>query len=387
MLWTSTPATSSGDVMAAADVVVVGGGLVGAATAFELARDGARVTLVDRHDTGRASDAGAGILSPETITDLPEPVMALVDRAGGHVADLVAALRDVGGPDPSYEICGSLTVATQPGEDDWFASTRTAATARHPGVLVDVDPAAARAMFPALGEIRSALFNPRAARIDGRAITAALTSGAQRLGVVIRHGSCLRIVTDGGRVRAVELADDTLPCGAVVMAGGAWTDELAAPFGVRPGVHPLRGQIVHLRLEGVETVRWPIVQPVLGFYAVPWPDGRIAIGGTMDQVGFDARPTADGLRQLMREGLRLAPGLADATFVEVRVGLRPMGEDGLPTIGAVPGAEGLFVATGLGTDGLLLGPLTGRLVADLVAGHRPPVDLDPLSPARWSGHA
>jgi D-amino-acid dehydrogenase len=372
--------------MTAPDVVVVGGGLVGAATAYELARDGAKVTLVDRHDAGRASDAGAGILSPETITDLPEPVMGLVDRAGDHIRDLMDALCDAGAPEHSYEVCGSLMVSIQAGEDDWFASARRDAIARHPGELADVDADRARAMFPALGEVRHALFNPRAARIDGRSVTAALTRTAERAGVAVRHGSCVGVVVDHERVTAVQLADETLRCGGAVIAGGAWTDELAASLGLRPAVHPLRGQIVHLRLEGIETVRWPIVQPVLGFYAVPWADGRIAIGGTMDDVGFDARPTADGLRQLLREGLRLAPGLADATFVEVRVGLRPMGEDGLPTLGPVPGAEGLFVATGLGTNGLLLGPLSGRVVADQLAGRSPSVDVGPLSPARWSHH-
>jgi D-amino-acid dehydrogenase len=372
--------------MTAPDVVVVGGGLVGAATAYELATDGASVVLVDRHDSGRASDAGAGILSPETITDLPPPVMALVDRAGSHIKDLVDALADAGTPEASYQRCGGLTLAVQPGEDEWFASVRAEALARHPEGLIDVDPSEAQAMFPALGSVRAALFNSAAARIDGRSVTASLTGAAQRRGVDVRTGDCHQIVAVDGVVGAVQIGHDTISCGAVVVAGGAWTDHMAAPLGFRAGVTPLRGQIVHLRLEDTATGDWPICQPVLGFYAVPWPDGRVVVGGTMDDVGFDARPTADGLRQLLREGLSLAPGLAQATFVEVRAGLRPMGEDGMPTIGPVPGVTGLFVATGMGTNGLLLGPVSGRVVADLVVGRSPGVDLGPLSPGRFSAH-
>jgi len=117
---------------------------------------------------------------------------------------------------------------------------------------------------------------------------------------------------------------------------------------------------------------------------VPWSDGRVALGATHEDVGFDARATAGGLRQLFSEGLRVSPGLADATFLEVRVGLRPVSDDDLPIIGPLPGAEHVFVAAGHGANGLLLGPVTGRIVADEVASGRLPLDLAPFAPERFS---
>jgi D-amino-acid dehydrogenase len=144
---------------------------------------------------------------------------------------------------------------------------------------------------------------------------------------------------------------------------------MADALGATVPVAPLKGQIVHLSLPATDTRQWTIVQPVLGFYLVPWPDGRVACGGTMEaQAGFDTRPTADGLHQLLRECLRTAPGLAQATVDEVRVGLRPATPDDRPIIGPVPGWSNVHVATGHGAEGLLLGPYSGRVVARKLLG-------------------
>jgi len=370
-------------VTPAADVVVVGGGVVGAACAYELARDGQRVTLVDRHDVGRATDAGAGILSPETYGGTVPAFLDLADLAGAHYRDLVPDLGELGAPDTRYAVCGALRVGFREGEDDVFAASARVALARHPDVLEPVSVDDARAMFPPLGEIRHALYNPRGARVDGRELVAALEFAARAVGVDWRSGQAARLVVDGERVRAVETPSSTVPCGAVVIAGGAWTTELAGTFGLRSGVRPVRGQIVHLRLRlDADTGSWPVLQPILSHYVVPWPDGRVALGATVEDVGFDARPTAAGLRQLFSEGLRLSPGLADATFLEVRAGLRPVSDDDLPLIGVLPGAANAYVASGHGANGLLLGPVTGRLVADVVSAREPHLDLGCFSPAR-----
>ena len=129
-----------------------------------------------------------------------------------------------------------------------------------------------------------------------------------------------------------------------MIAGGAWTTELARSFGMRTGVRPVRGQIVHLHLDA-DTGSWPVLQPIRSHYVVPFRDGRLALGATVEDVGFDVRPTASGLGQLFSEGLRLSPGLADATFLEVRVGLRPVSDDDLPIIGALAAAENVYVAS------------------------------------------
>ncbi|HEY7138173.1 MAG TPA: FAD-dependent oxidoreductase [Acidimicrobiia bacterium] len=363
------------------DAAVVGGGLVGAACAYELAAGDTTVVVVDAHHPGRATDAGAGILSPESFGPSPAAFLTLADGAGDHYRALVPALRDVGAPDPGYDVCGALRIAFREVDDPFYAENREVAFGRHGDVLRDVSPDRARELFPALGDVRAAYLNPRGARVDGRALTAALGHGARLRGVEWRTGRVDGLVVERDRVVGIDTDGGRVACGAVVVAGGAWTPELASAFGLRVGVRPLRGQIVHLRVDA-DTRAWPVLQPVLSHYVVAWPEGRLALGATMEDVGFDARPTIGGMRQLLAEGLRLAPGLADATFLEVRAGLRPMSDDDLPILGPLPGVAGAFVATGHGANGLLLGPFSARLVADVVHGRTPALDLAPFSPAR-----
>jgi D-amino-acid dehydrogenase len=364
-----------------ADIVVVGGGLVGASCAYELARDGHRVVVVDRHDTGRATDAGAGILSPETMGGLPAPFLDLADLAGAHHRALVPALAETGAPDSRYAVCGALRIAFRELDDDAFAVNAELSVARHPDALTAVTNDEARDLFPPLGEVRAALFNRRGARVDGRALLAAVEHAARAHGAEWRAGSVHGVAVERGRATGVETDTGSIACPTVVVAGGAWTPALAGAFGLRGGVRPVRGQIVHLDVDA-DTSSWPVLQPIFSHYVVPWADRRVALGATVEDVGFDARATAAGLRQLFAEGLRVSPGLADATFREVRVGLRPVSDDDLPILGPVPDVEGVQVATGHGANGLLLGPVSGRLVADLVAGRTPPLDLTPFAPDR-----
>ena len=307
--------------------MVVGGGLVGAACAYELARDGHDVTLVDRHDVGRATDAGAGILSPETYGGSVPSFLDLADLAGEHYRSLVPALAELGAPDPRYDVCGALRVGFREGDDEPFEANANFALARHPDVLERVTVDEARALYPPLGPIRHAVFNRRGARVDGRSMVAALEFAARALGVEWRNETAQLGVNGSGVT--VETPTATISSGAAVIAGGAWTTELASSFGMRTGVRPMRGQIVHLHLDA-DTGSWPVLQPIRSHYVVPFRDGRLALGATVEDVGFEVRPTASGLGQLFSEGLRLSPGLADATFLEVRVGLRPVSDDDLP---------------------------------------------------------
>jgi D-amino-acid dehydrogenase len=367
------------------DAVVVGGGLVGAALAYELCGEGLHTALVDRHDRGRATDAGAGILSPETIVTKSDPWSGLAMASADHYRHLVPELAELGAPDTGYAQCGSLRLAIREWDDELFATTRQQILARSVGTVHDLDPAEARAMCPPLGTVRAALHNPQAARVDGRLATAALLHGARLRGLTELAASVTGFQRVGSEVVAVETDAATLACGAAVIAGGAWTPELGAQLGIELPIVPVRGQIVHLLVEGADTRSWPILQPVLSHYVVSWPGGRIAVGATVEpDAGFDARPTAAGIRQLLSEVLHLAPGLGDATFVEVRTGLRPVSADDVPILGRVAGTDNVYVATGHGANGLLLGPYSARLVAELLLGRGPSTDLEPFAPDRFS---
>ncbi len=376
--------------------MVVGGGLVGASLAYELVTAGATTVLVDRHDPGRATDAGAGILSPETFQDPDPDTFAFGLAAAHHYESLVARLRDDGVADTGFAVTGSLLIAERPGDDEVMERAAGLVRVRSPGVVEEIDPAETSHYFPPLGTVRRALFNAAARRVDGRVLNAALREAAVSRGLrTIDHGATgLEVDRRNRTVTAVITGDGTVPAGAVALAGGAWTAELAGTLDVDIPVVPLKGQIVHLSLPSTDTVGWPIVQPVLGYYLVPWPDGRVACGGTMEaEAGFDHRPTADGVHQLLRECLHTAPGLAQATLVETRAGSRPATPDGRPVLGPIPGWDNAFVATGHGAEGLLLGPYSALTVARSILGldTEDPTEraltgriLDRFTPARFT---
>ncbi len=356
------------------DVIVVGGGIVGTATAYELGRAGARTLLVDRADAGRATDAGAGILSPETAKRDDPAWIELVLAAGKHYDALLPQL----GPDTGWSRCGIQQLATR--ETDLSAWEWVA---EHAAGATEISPDDARAMVPVLGTVIRALHHPRAARVDGRMMCAALGQAARAQGVEVRDGSVDEI--RAGDPATVVVDGDSWCAPSVVIAGGAWTRRFGDQLGVQLPVGPVRGQIAHLGVADHDTGTWPIVQQVYGPYMVPWADRRVAVGATVEDAGFAPRATAGGLREIMREALRVMPGLIDATFGEVRVGLRPMSIDDSPLLGPLPGIGNVFVATGHGANGLLLGPVSGALVADQVLNRKPTLDVDPapFSPARF----
>ncbi len=220
---------------------------------------------------------------------------------------------------------------------------------------------------------------PGGGRVDGRTLRDGLLAGAQAHGASVRAGQAT-LVRTGERVR-VQVDADELAADAVVVAAGAWTDDLLEPLGHPLGVVPQRGQITHLRLDGVDTRAWPTVLPLSGHYLVAFDDSRVVVGATRETgSGFDARLTAAGQREVLDHALRVAPGLADATVLETRVGLRPLPADGVPRLGAVPGTRGVFVNAGFGAGGLTMAPASGDALACAVLGQPAELDLAPFAP-------
>ena len=194
------------------------------------------------------------------------------------------------------------------------------------------------------------------------------------------------LAVEANRVVGVDVGDERIPADRVIVTAGAWVDRVLRPFGVSLPVEPQRGQIVHLRLEGVETEDWPVILPPGSHYIVPFDGGRIVAGATRESgAGFDYRVTAAGQAEVLSEALRIAPGLGAATMIETRVGFRPVGAEIRPLLGWVRGIEGLAVGNGLGAAGLTIGPFAGRLLADLVTGQRGLMDLAPFDPMRRVG--
>lgn len=367
------------------DTIVVGGGLVGVSLGYELVSRGANVHVVDAGFPGQATRAGAGIISPETTVHPHPQFFDLAMRAGEHHRRLADSL---GGPgtENGYEPCSLLRVALGPGEDPFFRETASLMGARTPGVLEPCGVDEAQAMFPPLTRPRQVLVHRGAARVDGSLLRDRLLHEAIGQGLTVRSGKVDGLRTNGDRVQSVSVDGAWVPCGSLALCGGAWTAQLSGLLGVDLPVSPQKGQIVHVHLPGKDSAGWPIVQPVLGYYLVPWPDGRVACGGTVEpEAGFDTRSTVAGARELLREAVKLAPGLADATLLHIKNGLRPATPDDMPLLGAVPGLDNAFVATGHGANGLLLGPYSGRLLAELISDGSPSFNLHPFRPDRFDG--
>ncbi|HSF06963.1 MAG TPA: FAD-dependent oxidoreductase [Methylomirabilota bacterium] len=373
------------------DAAVVGGGLLGTATAYHLASAGARAVLVDRADLGRATDAGAGILSPETNSRDPEAWFRLAAAAVEYYPTLVDRLRGEQAGDTGYAQCGKLVVAVSDDETAPFEHARRIIFERQrargrptAADLHEVTGAEARALFPPLAPVRGAIYSRRAARVDGRLLNRALRTAAEARGLVVRPGSVERLVIERDAVRGLVVGGETVGAGVVAIAGGAWSDAFGQQLGIAIPVVPQRGQIIHLGLPGTDTSRWPMVSAFRQHYLVAWGDSRVVAGATRETgSGFAPHTTSTGVREVLDEALRVAPGLAHAEVREIRVGLRPLTPDGLPVLGPVPGIRGIFLVTGHGPTGLTLGAYSGKLVAEQMLDKPAETDLSAFSVARF----
>lgn len=384
-------------------LVIVGSGVVGAACAFTAAGLGAEVVLVDADLPGQATAAGAGIICPWS-SHTEDPVWyAFACQAAREYPALVAEIADVAdGADVSYRQVGALMVAGDEDEAERDSQRLRAGHAAAPemGEVRTVDAAEASELFPPVRPGSAGIYVGGAARVDGRRLRSGLVRAALAKGAVVTAGRA-ELAVRAGQLTGVEVDGEVLGADAVVAAAGAWTAALVALAGVTVRVAPQRGQIVHLRMESTDTSRWPVVLPARsGHYLLAFDDSRIVAGATRETgSGFDARVTAGGLDEVLTQALAVAPGLAGASHLETRVGLRPAGPDFRPLLGhiavghdgssgpgngatEVPGTCGLVIATGLGASGLTLGPLTGAIAAKVALGVDQPVDLTPFDPLR-----
>ncbi|MET0132431.1 MAG: FAD-binding oxidoreductase [Kibdelosporangium sp.] len=355
-------------------VIVVGDGIVGAVTGYRLAAEGAEVILVDAGLAGQATAAGAGVVFPWPMgrTDWEEFWWA----AAAQYPVLLDQLAADGEPDPGYSRVGAITITDDPSGLAAGAEMIRSLRERDPSVGdVEVLGAGEPAQrFPALRSDLSGVFVSGVGRVDGRLLREALLRAAERHGARRISGSA-RLVAARTRVTGVEVDGEVIGAHAVVVAAGAWAAELCRPLGVAVAVVPQRGQIAHLHLSDVDTSDWPVIRTSHEHYLLAFPGGNVVVGATRETgSGFDYRQTAAGVHKILSDALGVAPGLAEATLREVRIGFRPASVDGRPILSAPENVAGLVVATGLGASGLTLAPLTGTLAADLVLG-RPVPDL------------
>jgi glycine oxidase len=364
-------------VTAGRAVVIVGGGAIGSSLARELARRGNSVTVVERAEPGfEASGAAAGLIAPQAEGLPPGPFFDLAVASRALYPELAAELATETGIDVGWRKKGVLRCFLSGVEDE--GRYRWQRDAGHAVERVERQRINEVTGGAASSEARSGLFFPEDGIVDPRKLTRALWISAERRGVRFLLGtSARRLRLVSGRCRGVETDRGEFDGDAVVDATGAWAafDPEAPP--VR--VEPVRGQIVDLRPAGAML---PCVVESEDAYLVPREDGSLLVGSTEERVGFRKEITAGAVRDLIAAACRLVPALELARFAGAWAGLRPGSADGLPVLGesAVPG---LFFATGHFRNGILLAPVTGRLMSAAVEGSPPP-ELKFFSPNRFS---
>lgn len=364
------------------DIVVVGAGIVGCAVAYELARRGASVELIDDRPAGMgATQASAGMLAPFSEAPDGGPLLEIAARGLAVFDKFVGQLAGDTGAAFNYQRTGTLDVALHAEAFRRLAGTHAILAAR--GVPSELlDSGGVRRQEPQLAAAAiGGLLIPSQGCVGAAELTRAMATAARRHGAqLIEHGRVRRIRRHDGEI-LVQTDRGSLSCEAVVLAAGSWTSQIEIEGATaRVPVTPIRGQLLQLAWSG------PTLHRVVwgeSCYLVPWQDGTVLVGATVEDVGFDERTTVAGVRDLIAAASGLVPHAADAVFVTARAGLRPAAPDHLPIIGRSLVMPGVMYATGHYRNGVLLAPLTAQLVADALLEERVDPMLELMTPQRF----
>jgi glycine oxidase len=355
------------------DVLVVGGGVIGLSCAWRLAQGGARVAVLERGEPGcGATRVAAGMLAPVGELTFGEPeLLELTLAAARFYPEFVAELEAATGETTGYERLGALHVALD--RDEAAQLRRVHDLQRSLELEAEwLSPRRCRDLEPGLTpSFHGGVFAAGEAAVDPRALTRVLVAAIEGGGAEVRTGmEVVDGIFEGGRIVGVRTASgEELHAETVVLAGGAWSGAMRwLPEGARPPVRPVKGQVLELRARGEE----PPARHILAserVYLVPRPDGRLIVGATVEEMGYDTAVTAGGVHDLLREAHRLLPDVAEMELVDAVAGLRPGTPNNLPLVG--PGEiDGLVLATGHFRNGILLAPLAAQAVAELLCANR-----------------
>ncbi len=360
----------------AQDVVIVGGGVIGLSIAYALAREGVRSTLLDKEEVGRgASWAGAGLIPSPASKLSKSPLVELRNWSTKLYPLWSQELRDETGIDNGFRRTGGLDVAFTLEEENEVKTS--AGRWRVEGINYErLTPAAIRQLEPGLTEtLRAAWFLPDRAQIRNPRHLRALAAACIRRGVTLRPGiEVFGFQTVEDRVHSLLTSAGTLEVGIVIVCAGAWTGRLMSGLGVDVPTPPLKGQMLLLKSpEGR-----PLLQHIVEWgknYLVPRDDGRILVGATEEDVGFDSETSEMSTQWLYELGVRLCPPLAEATVEQSWSGLRPGSKDTRPYLGLAPNCRNLYVASGHKRAGLQLSPGTAEAMVDLLLDRPPRIDI------------
>lgn len=361
------------------DVLIIGGGVIGLSLAWDLARHGRSVQLIERSEPGReASWAGAGILPAAVRRTDQHPYEQLCGLACELHPAWAAELRSLTGIDTGYRRCGGLYLARTPGEAAALAAWAT--TQQEDGIEIERLTAEQVAKLePRLAAPGIHYSLPGEAQLRNPRHLQALLSACEHAGVSISTQTAASPLLAAGELAGIETPAGLLRARQYCFTAGAWTGPLLTQLGIAAGIVPIRGQIVLFRCDQ------PPVRRIINAgsrYLVPRDDGRLLAGSTEEEAGFDKRTTEEGIAELTSFARSLIPSLADAQIERTWAGLRPGSFDGLPYLGRLPGLSNAFVAAGHFRSGLFLSPATAVVMSQLLRGELPAIDLAPFRVGR-----
>ncbi|MFJ7154751.1 glycine oxidase ThiO [Streptomyces sp. NPDC101118] len=373
------------------DVLVIGGGIIGLVTAWRAARRGLRTALADPRPGGGAAQVAAGMLA--AVTELhygEETLLGLNLASAARYPEFEAELTEAsGGLDIGYRACGTLAVALD--ADDRTHLRELHALQRRCGLESEwLTGRECRRLEPMLAPgVRGGLRVDGDHQVDPRRLAAALVAACERAGVLFHQTSVERLTVTGDRATGAVLdTGEELSADQVVLAAGSHSGRLAGlPPEVVPPVRPVKGQVLRLTVPGAyapfltRTVR--AVVRGSHVYLVPRENGELVVGATSEELGWDTTVTAGGVYELLRDAHELVPGLTELPLTETRAGLRPASPDNAPLLGPTE-LPGLHLATGHYRNGVLLTPLTGEVMAELLATGELPEVARAFTPRRFS---
>ncbi|WP_433468491.1 glycine oxidase ThiO [Spirillospora sp. CA-128828] len=368
-------------------IVIIGAGVIGLATAWRAAAGGAAVTLVDPAPASGASSVAAGMLTPVSeLTYGEEPLLRLGLASRDRYGAFVAELEELTGLETGYRTDGIIEVASDSDDLRYLDDLRRFQESL--GIPVEaLTGRECRRLEPMLAPgVRGGLLAPEDGSVDPRRLTPALLAACERLGVRLVRRRAARVVAESGAAAGVGLDDGTVVhADRVLLAAGPWSGDLEGlPPGTVPPVRPVKGQVLRLRTR-TPFIRRSTRGLVKGssVYLVPRADGEVVVGATQEELGFDTRVTAGGLWELLRDARELLPGITELEFAEVTAGLRPGSPDNAPVMGptAMPG---LYVGTGHFRNGILLTPVSADILSAMLLDGPVPEIAGPFTPGRFS---
>lgn len=370
------------------DAAIIGGGIIGCSIAYQLARRGKSVVVIEQDTAGaQASGASGGMLGAQVEMEGPGPMAELALKSRRLFPSLISDLQAETGIDIEWNQTGMLKVALNEKQREHLQ--HVAKWQREVGEKADwLEPEEVRKLEPALSpDIAGAVSVPDDTQLSAPRLTAAFAAAAALYGAVFAEKCRVHsFIHDANRITGIKLDrpidplhpnSDEILAEDVVLAAGAWSGQLAAQLGISLPVRPVKGECLF-----VHAIPAPVKKTIFthGCYLVPKAGGKLLVGSTMKEQGFDDRVTVDGLRHLTERAMRIIPAFANLPVEKIWAGLRPATPDGHPYIGKAE--NGLLIATGHLRNGILLSPITGKIIADLACGKEPEVDLAPFSPLR-----